>query len=490
MQSTWTFVSKRDFTGGENKLIVPELMKPNQVISALNCVMTPDGTFQTRRGRTKVNLTSLGSGPVLSIHRYPKEDGTNYLVVQHGTSLYSATWDGLNTISTFGTAVKTGLSSNKLRGVVWRDKLILTNGVDNPFYFDGTTCVDLAGSPPKSKYIAVYGSKLWFVDVDHPNWIRFSGLEDYDSWDALDIIYLRDGDGDFITGLAPMNGGMIITKNRSVWPLYGTSRYDFAVPGPISERVGCIAPDSLVQQGLFMGQDNFYTFTLTGVQEIADTHRPTIEMLSQAEKEAVICIGMPSENRVIAKLGTGYLNFDGRYSGITTWSGLEANCFSTANAQGDSGNLLVGDDTNGYVYILTNLENDDGNLIPTEIVTPYDDFGSLHPKVWRWARPEVQPMSEGEFNVFASYDVDYSKLYESSRLTDNFYGGLIWGSDKWLEGTFAPTNSFVDWGTSIRFSDYYFLHGVRGERISFTFKTYNRVKLIGFTCKYREAGAR
>lgn len=217
----WQVTKRADFLGGENLRTQPEFLEPNQVARAINCVLTPEGHLQTREGKTKVSDPTIGTGAILSIHRYTKESGTQYLVVQHGTSLYSVSWNGTDTIASFGAAIKTGLTAAaKLRGVVWKDKLILTNGVDTPFTYDGTTCSDLA-TAPVSQIFKVYANKLWgFTN----NLLKFSALEDPTSWDALDVIKVRDADGDTITGISPQVGGLVIFKRNSVFTLYGTTR--------------------------------------------------------------------------------------------------------------------------------------------------------------------------------------------------------------------------------------------------------------------------
>ena len=75
----WRFDRQRDFTGGENKLIIPELVGPNQLISAQNCVLSADGLPETRKGKFRFNETEFGTSGFTSFHRYSKENGTRYL---------------------------------------------------------------------------------------------------------------------------------------------------------------------------------------------------------------------------------------------------------------------------------------------------------------------------------------------------------------------------------------------------------------------------
>ncbi len=487
---SWRINRQRDFTGGENLAVLPELMAPNQLLQARNMVMTADGLLETRQGKSKVNNTAgyLGEGPVLSIHRFAKSSGGDkYLVVQHGTSLYAAIWDGDpgNPIQSF-TTVRSDLTAGaKLRSVVWKDKLILTNGVDNPFRFDGSSWADLNRTnpdpPPSSKYIKVYGGKLWLVDVDNPNHLRFSGLEDYDSWNQLDVINLRDGDGDVITGLSPQPGGMIITKQKSVWQLFGTNRYDIQIgEAPLSDTVGCVAPDTLLDEGLFLGPDTLYRFTLSGIQRIADTHMKLIEPVNLSMKQDAFAVSIPRESRAVCKVDTTVLNIDGRYQNITTWDSLNASCFAVADAEGDPGCLLIGDLTDGYVYSLTNSTDDDGNNITTVFQTAHRDEGSPRKKVWRYFLPEIDATDEIDAVISLRYDLDNGLTTNAKGIYPEQPNFLEWNEDAWDTAV---------WGPKLRIKEPYYLHGVRGNSISFTVIASNRIKLLSYLTKFIEAGA-
>lgn len=480
MESQWDIFRQRDFTGGENRKLLAEFLQPNQLTMAQNCVLTAEGLIESRLGKSKVNLTSLGAGPVLAIFRYAKEGGSKYLVVQHGTSLYAAAWDGASQIADFGTAVKTGLTASKpLAGVVWKDQLILTNGADVAFRFDGTACTNLGGTPPLSKIVKVYASRLWLVDVANPNQIRYCDLENYDSWPALNIIKLRDGDGDFITALSPQTGGLLLVKNRSIWPLYGTDSATIRIPEPISS-IGCPAGGAFLDEGLFLGLDNWYWASLAGIEPLPETHTPLLGRLTAAQKAAVFAVGLPEERKALFALPDEVVVMDGKYNGITTWTDLNAACFAAAKAAGDAGTLLIGDKTVGQVYALTNEANDDGTAIQTFIKLSYLDYGSPREKVWRSFLPTLQVLGEAaNYEIFARYDVDRRALTGQTSFAGDLPNYLEWGEDAWGEAV---------WGTGSDLKEPYWLHGIRGDTVSFELRTDNRISLKGYEVKYRLAG--
>lgn len=482
--SSWVPYRQQEFSGGENLKTLPEFLAPNQLSKAINCVLTADGLLQTRDGKTKINTTSLGTGPIISAHRYSKENGDQYLVVQHGTSLYAAPWNGTAPFTSFGTAIKTGLNPAKLRSVVWKDNLILTNGIDLPFRFDGTTCTNLSGTPPKSYIIKVYAGRLWLVDASNPNQIRFSGLETYNTWDVLDIIKVRDADGDQITGLAPVSGGMVILKRNSVFPLYGTSRDNLRIGEPIARYVGNQGYDSYVDDGFFLGKDNIYAFNLSSVTALPETHTPLIADMSASQRQSAIFQVLPKERRLFVYLGNtakDTLCLEGRYNGaVTRQTNINAACFALADDKNDPGNLLIGDATNGIVYSHAGL-TDDGTAITTTITHGRTDHGIPRDKLWRYFEPELEVTTDGTYLIKTTAAVDYERML----INDLFVGDikqmpLVWGVGIWGQAR---------WGKDTKnIKPRAWLHNLRGSRVAFTIETDRRIKYYGYETKYREVG--
>lgn len=481
----WNKPRYRDFTGGENLQILPEFIATNEVQKAFNCVITPEGLLETRLGRTKVNTTSLGAGPIISAHRYSKENGTRYLVVQHGTALYAKSWDGSTPFAAFTAAVKTGLTAGKkLRSLVWKDKLILTNGTDQAFTFDGANCVDVAAIP-KCKALYLYAGRLWCID-EATGFLENSNLEDYTDWTETGSYKIRDGEGDRVVALCPLPGGMVIAKKNSLQTLYGTNpgaTGNISIDEPFSKHIGVISVDAMLEEGVFMGRDNLFGFGLNSINPLKPTHTPLITSLTVAERAAVFCVPHPADRRALFQLPTAdkrCLCVDERHDGaITSWYDLNAACFAVCDDSDDSGALLIGDATNGVVYSYSG-STDDGTAITTRIKTAYVDHDSASKKEWSSYIPEVELLdSASTYRFYHGYDVDYQTY--GGMLTNSFKQNLLtWGVDEWGTAT---------WGNGTRFNDPLFMHDARGNRISFETICYNRIGFNGFTTKYRNVGA-
>lgn len=476
----WTLYRHRDFTGGENRIIIPERVLPNQLLKARNCTFTGDGILQSRLGKTLVNTAPLDD-PITSVHRYVQEDGTGYLLVQSGTTLTAVEWDGSETLAdlTTGAVTKT-VNAAKLRSVVWKDKIILTNGVDDPFAFDGAAFANLGGTPPKSNSIAVYASKLFLVDVANPNFIRFSALEDPDTWDALDVINVRSGDGDTIQALSPLVGGLMIFKKHSTWVLYGFDRFDMALStSPLHPAVGAYSHDAVVDGGIVFAGDNLYGFSTTEVSPLSITHKDVFSAMTEAQKSVVFAEITATNGRAMFHIGGEILNVETRYSGVLSWDNLNASCFASCNGVGDDGSLLVGDATAGNIYKMSNGVDDDGTEINTEIWDSYRDYEVVRKKVWRKCSPEFETFVTPTKAIYYSYDIDFGSSSGADGV-QNFDTGLhlIWGTGHW---------GINYWSNGFLFNPNFFFTA-RGNRISFRVKTGQRVRYLGYVTKFREAG--
>lgn len=480
----WALFRQFDFGGGENLSLQSNMLADNQVQIALNKVITSEGLLETRKGKTKVNSNTPAAGGITSIHRFTKESGTQYLVVQHDTSLYAPTWDGSATLTTLGTAIATGLNAAKFRSKVWKDQIILTNGSDNVKTFNGTTFTDLGGSPPKSKWITIYANKLWLGDVSNPNFLRFSGVEDPASWDALDVIKVRTADGDTITGTASVPGGLVIFKKNSVFPLYGNTRDNIRVGEPISNYIGCCGFDAYTEDGLFVGRDNLYRFDLSSVTPLSQTHNRIFTDAGIGVLDDAIVQSFPREMMVVCHIPNASKDaiiVDARKGGITRWRGLNIGSMCITDDKVDPADLIIGDATTAQIYKYYG-DNDDGTKINWEIRSKHFNNDTQREKVWRFIQTEVEYLEGTSYAAYVTADTDFETITESLTIDGDLETstGLIWGTGLW---------GAEKWGSSrVKIRDRFFFNLLRGTFASFKFIGTQRIRFQGLTSRYREVG--
>jgi hypothetical protein len=473
----WGVNIYRDFTGGENRRIFPELIAPNQVVLARNCIITPEGALESRKGKTLRTAAALPSA-IRAAWRWSTANGTQYITAVAANKVYHAEWDGVAAI-TFGTAVKTLTSStNKIRGKVWKDVLILSDGVNNPFKVASTgTCTDLSGSPPKFNIFTIHAGKIAAIDYANPSQLRFSGLEDYDTWNALDVYNILNNDGTVCTGLESQPSGLAIHKETSTWTLTGFDRFDFALStGPIAP-VGAVNQDAILP-GIFLGSDNFYTCSLPTVAPMKDTHGLSISNYSASARTAAIgCFSTDSRIGIIA-VGTDVYCLNGNFQGaVTTWDNLDVTALDYAP---DLGVIVMGC-SDGNIYTLDNDTDDNGTAFYTDIRTAYLDIGSVRQKVFRNVHHRFDVLAGG-YDLYVNAVTDFGASTTLNMTTFPNLNPLEWDVEDW---------DLADWGdaTTGRSDFIHWLHSVRGNYFSVGFKTGSRVKFLGYTVKTREAGA-
>ncbi len=475
--SQWTTTRQSKFIG-ENKIPATEELDPSQLLVAYNTVATADFCLESRKDKTAINAT-LGTGPVRGVWRYVKSDGTAYLVALHGTTLYAGTWAGGTASCTFASIAT--VANVKTRAVVWKDKLWFTNATDGLKSWDGTTVTAIAAAP-KADIIALHVNRMFLVDSANPNQLRWSALEDATAWDALDVILVRDNDGDRITGLAPLKGGLLVFKRNSSWSLYGTY-YDDMQLELLSDSIGCHATDSvttLIDQGMMLSSDNLYRFSLSQIEEYPKTHKLLLDVMTATERAAVISQVVPNEKRVVVMLPSLCINAEASTGGMTTWTDINAASFSIADSAVDDGSLLIGDATNGIVYA---LNNETAGGFVTEFWFPFNDYGSTREKVWRVFYPELDILdganTDGTATIYLRYDVDRGQRLGYMPFTGSSADVMLWSSgDDWNEQSWGPSGSAQRWP----------MHDARGRRISLQLSTNSRIKLQGYALQLREVG--
>ena len=202
--------------------------------------------------------TVVFAGTATKLYKFTNTDST-WEDVSNGT--YATPADGFWSFAKFGT------------------RIIATNLVDNVQSFvlgSSTDFADLAGSPPKAKFVCVAGDQVFLghLSTDQQG-VAWCGTDDPTTWAAsqttlADSQSLVHESGGHVTGLV---GGDYVTvyQERAIF------RGDF-VGAPLIwqfrnlvQNRGCKAPGSIIpinKGSYFLSDDGFYFFNGSGTQEI------------------------------------------------------------------------------------------------------------------------------------------------------------------------------------------------------------------------------
>lgn len=236
------------------------------------------GTVQARPGFTA--LTTIGTAePILGAASFYNVNGTLIQVIFTPTRLlqYAAgTWTQI-TGTAFG-----GSSINLFSWDVLNYKLVFSQGVDKPWYWDGITAgySQTSASAPIARFLAEVGLHILAVNPSFPQRYYWSGVGDPTDWTGY-----TSGLNDIVNNLGPINGitkigqyGFGFHQNglMEIVPT-GSGLYPFSFTPIINATQGCVAPYSLdhyddqgMEFAVFLGIDNVYIFNGSSVEPIGD----------------------------------------------------------------------------------------------------------------------------------------------------------------------------------------------------------------------------
>jgi hypothetical protein len=371
-------------------------------------------------------------------------------------------------------------------------EISLTNGVFNTIQVVTSTpppvdimvpILDAASNPIMGTCLAIYGERLYVGEGDL---LKCSEVADPETFDVLNVIQISGGDGDNITALIPVTGGLVICKRNTTWVLYGDSYLDWQLTRSPIALCGAVNPWSEVHDGfrfMFVGRDNLYTGTLTGIQPITQTHAPLVQQITEAQRYDSFMISLPQDNgRIVVFLGSGdVLNVETILGGIFSWSPLLSAAAGSGcgNSMSDDDGKLLFVDTSGVIYKLIG-DTDSGQKIQTKIIHGYTNMGTDRKKQFRRIMPKFgAEYPDNTVTMMVSADIDY-------RLSNDL--GDINMSFKDLEfKTFEHNEISSDHYSNVHGA--LELHQSRGHVMAVMMSSSDRIVYTGCTVKYREVAA-
>lgn len=242
-------------------LSVPHLIDAKNVLSAGEHYRPlPDLTSTTSAMTGSVRGHIATKDINQSVHMFAADD------VMKIYELVGTTW----TDRSKGGGYSAALVNTRFRFAAYGDRLIGVNELDNPQFRDmstGTlTFADLAGSPPKAKFVATY---LEFVVLgvlsSSAMAIAWSGVGNSTQWTpgTNQSDQQEFADGGNITGLVATSAALYIFQEKCIRRMIYVGGALIMQIDKIVDGMGCIEPNSLVSIGqrmFFLDEDGWYAF--------------------------------------------------------------------------------------------------------------------------------------------------------------------------------------------------------------------------------------
>lgn len=356
------------FEGGLNQGASLFALKDNESTEEYGCDTFNFPSFSTRKGRSSYGESGGASTYLLT------NFSDQHLVRAVGTGLqYNSSGTAWTNIAGVFAAADWDAVNFDIGGPV----LIMTNGVDTPRYWNGTTLAALTGSPPLGKYITADPSRVWMATDDV---ISFCAFQDPNDWTTADnagsVQYFTFGGGD-ITALTNFDNLKCVWKRNAFAVIYGVSFYDFRL-SEVSNAIGCISFKTVkeVRKRLFwLAEDDVYAFSGGTPIPIGQRIRAYLDSINRAHEGK--CFAGTDGVRYYLGLVTGAATepnvmcvFDTRYD---IWRVYDTTLPNLRYAVLFNGRWYAGN-SSGQTYLMNDGTTDDGAVISWSLTTkPFDE---------------------------------------------------------------------------------------------------------------------
>jgi hypothetical protein len=342
------------------------------------------------------------------------------------------------------------------------------DGVNPAFKYDGTTYTLLngTGSPANPKYAEMFLARLVLAGYSsNPSAITLSAPNDDTDYAGADGA-LEINVGDVVVGLKNFRNNVYIFGQNRIYKLVGSTSADFAIQ-PVTTEIGCVDGDTIQEIGgdlLYLAPDGFRS--VAGTYNIGDvdlslqsrTIQPLVRPLltdisgqvfsscvirqkSQyrcmvyspevSKANAIGFIGKITDGPAQNAFNLTYTQYD-----WTTTSGIQCYC-ADSYFDATKERAVIGDVSNGFVYILESGNDFDGTSIIAVYQSPYLTFKDLTlRKVMQKINLFTQLEGQVDVNLNLNFDFDNNGIYQPASIIIPFTGAFsTYGTD--LYGTAA-----------------------------------------------------
>jgi hypothetical protein len=417
-----------------------------------------------RGGQTKAYgfslYKSIGGAFISGIYRFTKANGTTYFMIACGKNLYTYTNGILSTVYS-NLAANTFVSFETAQNYC-----IVCDGVNAPFYFDGTTCTTIGNGAPTGAVASVwYQNRLWiFGGSANPNYVYYSAANDITTGYTSNFVQCDYNDGQVITAIAKsyisgnLEAYLLVGKSRSVGVIRGDgstgnpynfakTAFDFGIPGfrqvvQYAQLVAYLTPEGVNTYNTVYNQTRLLN------QFLSEKVKNKFQNLNQAVLSNAHCWFDWINNRIsyaVTEQGYSYPNVIWHYDyRVGCWYKERwANQYNCTASFIDTDGTWYHGDSAGNVYVHSSgTQTFNGNAIDAYYTTPYLDFGmpALRKRI---IQGRITCRGSSVQNVALSTSLDFGDRNGKSNTIPLSAGNYLWGSGQW-----SSNPSVYQWGST------------------------------------------
>jgi hypothetical protein len=407
-------------------------------------------------------LGTLGARVHQAIGEFERRDGTIYRVAIVNGQFYTYDWTTATFTEQSLGSLTIDAGATHVYLVTFADRLIISDGVNRPIAWDGSTFAELTACPVLFGRPWIYYAKLFGIRASDPTEFVWSEEEDptigYDVGGYNNAWRLIQTDSSALRAGLGFNDGMVLLRARSGTIVTGAVGTEFQSTGTregLSETIGSESPAALTVAGrniFFLDADRRpQLLTIDGgIRGAAGSEQPlwsdareTIKNIPANSSAAAIGVYHPLLDVVlfgVPALGETRPTFWLEYDALTgdflgTWTGFSATAAGVwTDLEGKP--RLVHGDTDGYTYVHGlpgGAVYDDGFAAGAEAIDHYIETGPIgydtkQEKIFD--RVDVSVRALTELNDVELTHRTSKQVFEAVALT--FAGGqAVWDAGLW-----------------------------------------------------------
>jgi hypothetical protein len=349
-------------------------------------------------GRPGTTEMAVEGSPTITefqwVGEYTKQDGTSKTIAVWDGEIweYDYTtddrWERLVTTANFATATITVSTTGRWHAVTFNDLLVLSDGVNLPFTWDGTsgaggltelTNAAVAYGPP-----TVYYAKLFFIKNAERNTIIWSEEADpttgYEAGGFNNAWSLRQTNNDGLERIYGTNRALYYWRASRIGAITGAVNADFQTTGvndAISDTIGTRSPDSVVfhngtfffidgegrpqsfREGAGMTVPPLWNDAELLTRDVPDTHldkaigvyRPLEDVILIAWTPPSETVPLPTDNEQTL----AFTGLTGEYMGV--WDGYTASIMGMVRNDLGQPRMVHADNATGKIWAHGDPEN-------------------------------------------------------------------------------------------------------------------------------------
>ena len=294
-----------DFTGGINYRADQFQLSSFESPDMLNVEIDPRGGVFSRGAQRRFHTTAVTGGTWAPNKLYPFTGTTRQLFLTNDNKVYKSNGGNFTVLqSSAGVDVVT-TSPHGACMAQWGSTMYMVSGFGGSGSFSwtngdtyaqvltpsGTNPHDWQATPdgnhkmPVSEHIIVHANKMFVANtteagVSHPNRLRYSLENVPDNWDE-DHYFDLNGGGTGITGMAVVNGQLVIFKPHAIYVLFGYTNSNFRIV-ELTNTIGCFNHHAIAttENGVYWYSNNkgLYYYNGSTIQDMFEQIRPAIDL--------------------------------------------------------------------------------------------------------------------------------------------------------------------------------------------------------------------